>query len=150
MTFLKILGVLVVLSVGGISAGGSVLYERRRLRVLDEWIDLIRYIRSQIDCYLTPLSTILDDALHESAPTDLSALLSSTAPYLDGEAKRLLVTFTRDIGGGYREEQLKDCDFCIAELRRRREKNAEELPLRQRLSVTLCTCLSVGTAILLW
>ena len=150
MTLLKLLGVLVILSVGGVSALGAVRYEKRRVRVLDGWLDMIRHIRTQIDCFLTPLQDILDGFLPAQIPSDLSALLSSSAIYLDTDTKRLLEGFIREIGGGYREDQLRHCDFCIAELRRKREHCAVELPMRQRLAVTLCFTLCVGTAILLW
>ena len=55
IALIKLLGALLVLSVGGFSAFGTVRYEKKRILVLDGWIDLILYIRSQIDCYLTPL-----------------------------------------------------------------------------------------------
>lgn len=150
MIYFKLLGSLVILLVGGIGALGSIRYERRRLRVLDGWIDMIHYIRGQIDCYLTPLDEILDTFVPTDTPADLTALYNASLLYLDAEAKKLLFSFVREIGGGYREEQLRHCDFCIAELRRRREKISGELPMRQQLAVTLCVCLSVGTAILLW
>lgn len=150
MTLLKLLGALVILSTGGVCAFCSVRYERRRLRVLDGWIDMILYIRSQIDCYLTPLQEILDGFVPAHAPTDLSVLLRASRFYLDEDTLSRLESFTKEIGGGYREEQLRHCDFCIAELRRKRERIAAELPVRQRMAVTLCTCLCLGTAILLW
>ncbi len=150
MTALKILGALIILLSGGVGAFSAVRYERRRLRVLDGWIDMIRYIRRQIDCYLTPLSEILEAFVPDHTPTDLSVLLDTSLLYLDTDSKRLLEGFIREVGGTYREEQLRHCDDCVAELRRKREKIAADLPMRQRLSVTLCACLSIGTAILLW
>ena len=150
MMLFKLLGTLLILCVGGVTAFGAVKYERRRLRVLDGWIDMIRYIRGQIDCYLTPLDEILDTFVPTNAPADLTALYNASLLYLDADTKKLLLSFIREIGGGYREEQLRHCDFCVAELRRARERIRGELPTRQQLSVTLCICLSVGTAILLW
>lgn len=150
MITFKLIGALVVLSVGGVCAFCSVRYERRRPRVLDGWIDMIQHIRSQIDCYLTPIPEIIADVLPSHLPSDLFALLDACRLYLDGDTLRVLERFARDLGGSYREEQLRHCDFCLAELRRKREKLSSELPLRQRLSVTLCACVSIGTAILLW
>lgn len=150
MTALKILGILAVLFAGGIGAFSTVRYERRRLRVLDRWIDMIRYIRVQIDCYLTPLHEILAKFSPGTSDIDLSSLLDSSRIYLDTDSIRLLESFIREIGGSYREEQLRNCDYCLGELRHKREKVSAELPMRQRLTVTLCACLSIGTAILLW
>ncbi len=154
----KILGALLILSVGVFSAFVSVQYEKKRLSVVDGWIDLILYIRGQIDCYLMPLGDILsggDRALFEACMSpgnaaDLPAILEASQIYLDGDAKRTLEGFVREIGAGYREEQLKRCDYFIASLRAQRERIAAELPLRMRLCATLCVCIALATAILLW
>ena len=155
---LKLLGALLILSVGIFSAYLSVQYEKKRLTVVDGWIDLILYIRGQIDCYLLPIGDILlggDRALFEacmspSNAADLPAILDASEIYLDGDAKHTLESFVREIGTGYREEQLKRCDFFIASLRAQRERIATALPGRVRLCATLCICLSLATAILLW
>lgn len=155
---LKFLGALLIFSVGIFAAFVSVQYEKKRLSVVDGWIDLILYIRGQIDCYLMPLNDILsggDRALFEacmspSNAADLPAILSASQIYLDGDSKRTLEGFVREIGTGYREEQLKRCDFFISSLRSQRERIAAALPLRVRLCSTLCICLSLATAILLW
>lgn len=155
---LKLLGALLILSVGVFSAFVSVQYEKKRLTVVDGWIDLILYIRGQIDCYLLPIGDILsggDRALFEacmspSNAADLPAMLEASGIYLDGDAKHTLESFVREIGSGYREEQLKRCDFFISSLRTQRERIAAALPMRVRLCATLCICLSLATAILLW
>ncbi len=155
---LKFLGALLILAVGVFAAFVSVQYEKKRLSVVDGWIDLILYIRSQIDCYLMPLDDILsggDRALFEacmspSNAADLPAILEASGIYLDGDGKRLIEGFVREIGAGYREEQIKRCDFFISSLRTQRERIAAQLPLRTRLCATLCICIALATAILLW
>lgn len=155
---LKLLGALLIVAVGGFAALASAHYEKKRLAVVDGWIDLIRYIRGQIDCYLMPIGEILsggDRALFEACMSpanaaDLPAILSSSSIYLDGNVKRLLESFVREIGPGYREEQLKRCDYFLSSLGGEREKIARELPIRIRLCVTLCLCIALTTAILLW
>ena len=155
---LKFLGALLIFAVGIFAAFVSVQYEKKRLSVVDGWIDLILYIKGQIDCYLMPLDDILsggDRALFEacmspSNAADLPAILNASQIYLDGDAKHTLESFVREIGSGYREEQLKRCDFFISSLQTQRERIATELPMRVRLCATLCICLSLATAILLW
>ena len=155
---LKFLGALLILAVGVFAAFVSVQYEKKRLSVVDGWIDLILYIRSQIDCYRMPLDDILsggDRALFEacmspSNAADLPAILEASGIYLDGDGKRLIESFVREIGAGYREEQIKRCDFFISSLRTQRERIAAQLPLRTRLCATLCICIALATAILLW
>lgn len=155
---MKLLGGLLILAVGGVAAYGTSKYERKRLAVLDGWIDLIVYIRSQIDCYLMPLNeilqcgdrTVLDACMSPANATDLGAILDASSLYLDGERLRLLKNFVQETGSSYREEQLRRCDYYITALRTQREKIASELPARRRLCVTLCLCVACGTAILLW
>ncbi len=158
MVMFKIFGALLVLAVGGGAAVSAVRYEKCRLRVLDAWIDLIFYIRSQIDCYLKPIAEILSGEecarlcaeLAAEDAADLQAILRASELYLDGDVKRFLESFVREIGSVYREEQIKQCDYYIAVLRDARASVAAEHPARIRLSVALCICISLGTAILLW
>ena len=158
MTALKLLGVLAMLLSGGIGAWSAVCYERRRLRVLDGWLDMIRHLRSQIDCYLMPLDEILsksDEAILRACACrtphpSLPSLLASSRSYLGEESGRLIASFVKEIGGSYREEQLRRCDYYITALRTERNKLAESLPSRIRLSVSLCLCASIGAFILLW
>ena len=126
--------------------------------MVDAWIDLILHIRSQIDCYLMPLDEILACTDREiltgcmcHAPhPDLSTLLEASSPYITQESKRLLNAFVKEIGGSYREEQLRRCDYYVNSLRHIRQKIAEELPAKTKVCITLSLCLSVSAVILLW
>lgn len=158
MVLIKLLGAVLILSVGGFAAYSTARYEKKRLTVIDGWIDLIFYIRAQIDCYLKPLDkilvegdrTILDACMSPRGARDPQTVLTASSLYLDGEVKRLLESFVREIGAGYREEQLRRCDYYTEALRKQRDKIAAELPARRRLCVALCLCIAIGTAILLW
>ena len=158
MIILKLLGALIILSVGTLCGAVSVGYEKKRVRILDGWIDLIQYIRAKIDCYLMPIGDILSASDRplgtlcgiDGEHADLSAILRASRAFLDGESLRLLRGFIDEIGTTYREEQLRRCDYYVSALRMQREKIAAEFPSRSRLSVTLCLCISLGTAVLLW
>ena len=158
MILFKLFGALTLISVGGFFAYSAIRYERRRLSVLEGWIDLIRYVRIQIDCYLTPIDVILSQADRElfvacmcrdTTPT-LHTLLECSHPYLSSECKRLLGGLIRELGSSYREEQLKRCEYYASELERHRDAIAKELPARIRLAVTLSLTAVLGTVILLW
>ncbi len=154
----KLLGVILILLIGAVSALGAVHYEKRRLSVLDGWLDLIQYIRAQIDCYLKPMKEILEESrpelfeacLSPSPPGDLEAVLKHSAVYLDGDGKRLAEDFVKEIGSSYREDQLRRCDYYLDGMRRQRERIAAELPSRIRMCAGICLCISLGAAILLW
>ena len=80
----------------------------------------------------------------------LDALLHASRGCLCGEAARLLTGFVREIGGSYREEQVRRCDYYLTALRAVREQQKEELPARVRVCVAVCLCAALGIAILLW
>ena len=155
---LKFFGVLLILSVGIFAAFVSVQYEKKRLTVVDGWIDLILYIRGQIDCYLMPIDRILTladrDLLRACSVgkpvTTLTQALRGAIPYLDPESRRLLSALARELGSSYREEQLKRCDYYLQALQRQRERLEQALPNRIKLGTTVCLCVAIGAAILLW
>ena len=154
----KLIGCLLVLASGGGFALTAVRYEKKKLDVLDAWLDLLFYIRSQIDCFLTPLAEILRNAdkgllqgcLGSGNESDVSALLKASSAYLGEDARRLLEAFAREIGSNYREEQVKRCDYYISALREVREKQRAELPARLRVCTAISLCAAFGIAILLW
>ena len=158
MLYLKLLGGGLLVAAGGFSAFSFSQFEKRRLSVLDAWIDLIFFIRGKIDCYLMPLDEILSTADQEllkacmcaSPHPNLRTLLDASSAYLTEESKRLLGAFVKEIGSSYREEQLRRCDYYIQALRAEREQVAKELPARRRLSVSLSLCAAFAAAILLW
>ena len=159
MTALKLLGGVLIIASGIAASVGAVARERRRLAVLDAWISLIGLIKSQIDLYLTPLSEILEHAeprilrlLADASdkPPSLSGMLAHTAPDLDVECQRELAILLQELGSSYREEQIKQCGYCMEALQKIRDRQALELPQKTRLYTTLCLCSSLGVLILLW
>lgn len=158
MILIKLIGGGLILSAGVAAAYGTVRFEKQRLSVTDAWIDLIFHIRGQIDCYLKPLDEILTCADREilqgcmcrTPHPDLKTLYQASEPYLDEEARRLISGFIKEIGGSYREEQLRRCDFYINALRTIRQKIADDLPARTKLRITLSLCCAIGATILLW
>lgn len=154
----KLIGCVLILASGTGFALTASRYEKRRLSVLEAWIDLIFYIRTQIDCYLMPIGEILQTAdrtllrgcMGGPNEVELSVLLKRSAIYLGEEANRLLNSFVKEIGSSYREEQVKRCDYYLTALRGIREKQLEELPARVRVCTAISLCVSFGIAILLW
>ncbi len=132
--------------------------EKERLAVLDGWLELLRFIQEQIDCYLTPVEELLsvaDKALLtqcrcQRKDRGLEAGLQRSASALQAESLRLLSAFVGEIGGSYREEQIKRCDYYRQALLSVRQKQAEELRGKSRLYRGMSICAAVGAALLLW
>ena len=157
MFILKLLGVLILLGTGTVIALISRQHEKRKLRYLEGWIELIRYIGNQINCYLMPLNEILEaiepERTNGHAPTGeerLRAILAATQGDLDEDSRRLLERFVTQIGNGYREDQIRLCEYTVSSLSVLRDKFATELPARLRVRTALCLCVAAGGALLLW
>lgn len=154
----RLIGCGLILAAGCGAALLCVRTQRHRLEVLDAWIELIAHARLQIDHFLTPKDEILaaldPDLLRRlgGAPADrsFSSLLRQTEGQLSDGARRLIVSFTEGIGNGYREEQVRACDYYVDALRVLYGREAEALPARIRVQVALCWTAALGVAILLW
>ncbi len=152
------MGGLILLGTGGFAAFKAITYEKKKLSVTDGWLELLFYIRTRIDCHLTPIEQIFEEAspalLHACMGQDTdktpAQLLKHSKAYLEEESVRLLDSFSREIGSCYREEQVKRCDYFISALRKIRDKQIAELPAKLKTRGALCMCGAVGLAILLW
>lgn len=155
---LKLLGSALLLLAGIGNGALAVGREKEKLAVLDGWIELLRFIQEQIDCYLTPVEELLllaDKALLEQCRCQrkdcgLDAGLQRSAPSLQAESLRLLSAFAKEIGGSYREEQIKRCNYYRQALLSVRQKQAEELRGKSRLYRGMSICAAIGAALLLW
>lgn len=158
MTILKIPGVLLILGAGFAAASFAIRFEKRKIAVLAGWADLIRYIRSQVECYLLPLPQIMeraDPALLEAClcpgtHPDLTSVYSASQIYLDAEARRLLSAFVREFGYETREELLRRSDYYGTALGHIRAKRMEEYPSRSRVIFAVCIGTAILISILLW
>ena len=166
----KLVGCCLLLLAGGYLSTVLTQTERRRVRVLDGFLSLLCYIKGQIDCYAMPIQDILmgvdrsvlaacrgfseDEATRVSravAPvTDVSALIQESRGYLETESERLLMAFSSELGGTFREEQVKRCEYYLEALGNERNKLAEALPARIRTGGVLCVCGVLGLLVLLW
>ncbi len=154
----KLIGALLMLVTGVVVARGQIAHEKKKLWVLEGWIGLLLYTRAQIDCYLMPLEEILENAdkgLLRAAGAGCvggsqKELLDAALPYLEDESARLLTSLVRELGNGYREEQLRRCDYYLAALEKERERLAAALPARLKLCAAMSVCAAAFLAILLW
>lgn len=120
-------------------------YEKRRCRQAAGFLALLRHIRVQIECFSLPVPKILalcDERVRRDCgvPTgveDFSALLSATRLCVPEAVASLLFDFAGQLGGCFREEQLRSCEYYLARLEELCKEMEEELPRRLRLSFLL-------------
>lgn len=142
----------------GIFAGRSiVLFERRKYMQIEGFVALLQYVRLQIECFSLPVPKILaqcDEKILtacgvEGTPHDFEALLSKTTLYLSEEYCRLLYEFATRLGSGYREEQLRCCEYYLTRLQTYLDSTRTELVKRERMAYFLPPALALALGLLL-
>ena len=157
MHIIKLLGIGALFFCGALAGVFFASFERARCRQAEGFVDLVRNIRLQIDCFGTPIAGILaalDAKLYATlgtpcVPADLDALLSQTPLLVDREYAQLLWDFAACLGTGYREEELRYCDYYLARLTPLAQKTRDELEKRTRLAMILPLALTAALALLL-
>ena len=167
---IRLVGCVLLLLAGGYVTVVLTHSERRRMRVLDGFLSLLCYVKGQIDCYAMPIREILDRAdpavmaacrgfsedeaesrPHVLLPAEsMSSLVRESRDYLEPECERLLVSFSDELGGTFREEQVKRCEYYLEALGNERAKLADAIPVRIRVNNVLCVCGMLGLLVLLW
>lgn len=158
MLFTKGLGIVLLLCCGILCGVFLARFERARCLQAEGFVDLVRNVRLQIDCFGTPVAGILatlDEKLYSAlgAPkgcTDLHTLLSGTLLLVEREYAKLLRDFAAALGTGYREEELRYCDYYLARLTPLAQRTRDELEKRMRLALVLPLALSAALILLLW
>ena len=135
MRYCKLLGACLLLGCGvflGLRAEG--------------FLSLLRHIRAQIDCFSTPLQGIFancdagilaDCGVEIAGPGDLDELLRGTRLYLPQECCRLLFELAGRLGGGYRADQLRCCDYYTERLSPICDRLRQDLPRREKMALIL-------------
>ena len=158
MLAFKLIGALFLLASGVGLAVGAARVERARLQVHDGLISLIFFVKGRIDCYAMPAEQILlemdkgilADCRCPGQVDSIEALLPHVKSYLDPETYRVLQSFGQGLGSGFRDEQIKRCDYYIELLRQKRMQLESELPARARTNGMIWILCAVGAVILLW
>lgn len=138
---------------------GDMLCRRERLRCeqVGSAIELMRYIRSQINIYLLPLGEIVlncDRELVRSCGAERfdvseNGVIFRGESVIDEALCHSLSEYFERAGRGDRASELKLCDHYIAFFDGRYQQLSRECPRRCRLIMTLCLCGAAGVALLL-
>lgn len=161
----KIVGACLLLFAGTYSAVHFSRREKKRLRAIDGYISLLFYIKGQIDCYARPIADILrgadrriiadcigitDTDTLSGQYDEFPVLVEESGDLLEPESRRILQTFSGELGSTFRDEQIKRCDYYIEALTRERERLFEAIPTRTRVCNVLCVTCALIFAVLLW
>lgn len=157
MPFVKWMGLLLLL-LCGMGTGWTLLrYERRRYLQAEGYLTLLRTVRLDIECFSMPVDRILGqcdpkllaDCGVARPAADMDTLLHEARLCLPAEFCRLLWDFSARLGGSYREEQLRCCDYYLARLTPFCDKMRAELPKREKTAFFLPVAVAAVLALML-
>ena len=158
---LKAAGLIVILTASVSAAFINTRAYKRSLSVNEGTLELIRYIRTRILYFHDSLSEIYSD--FENAALDRCGLLSEIrekgfmvsvsesrySGFFGKSTLQKLKLFGKKLGKTSVEEQIGNCDVCIAVLEDEVSKMRAELPLKTRMYSSLCIISGMGAALLL-
>ncbi len=157
MLIYKFIGAVLVVIGGWLF--GDTLCRRERLRCeqVGNTAELIRYIRSQINIYLSPLGEVVLNCDRdfvqacgiESFDVSDGGVRWQGADVIDEASRHSLSEYFERAGRGDRASELKLCDHYISFFDGRYQLLSRECPRRCRLIMTLCLCGAAGVALLL-
>ena len=158
MWFFKLLGVAAL-----VCSGMATSYELNRrasaaLQQNEAMMALIRTVRGQIECFARPISEILSTCaesdlvacgyLYSDVPSDLSEFAGKCISY-DEETMQIVLRFAEEFGRGYREDEVRGCDYVLTLLDERRACLAAEIPVKKKRNCVLAVCAALAMAIFL-
>lgn len=158
MHYFKLIGIALILCCGVLGGLAFAAFERRRYRQAEGFVALLRHIRLQIDCFSLPVERILavcdhrilvDCGTEATKLPDFNAVLHGTRLYVPEEMCRLLADFGAQLGGTYREEQLRCCDYFLERLIPCCDALRAELPKRERMALILPMAIAAMLVLLL-
>ena len=157
MQFYTVIGAIVIAWCGVESARRLNRGVQDDIRVIDAYLSLLRYIRTQIDCYALPIGEIFEKCdgvvlsncgwKREGAPREFKELFLCS-DVRDKTTANIISEFCTDFGRNYRDEELKRCEGCIESLEAERTRLVSEMPNRKKLNLTLCLSASLALIIL--
>lgn len=135
-------------------------FQKKRITQINAFIDLIDYIKNQVECFLLPFDQILRSCdskllsscgikIKENSYKSMKELLSTVEFYCDEDIIATLNQFGDSFGKAYLHEQIRSCEYYKEELIKKRDKNQERDAKNQKVQLALFLSASFSIIILL-
>lgn len=156
---LELIGAGIVIVSALFLSTGLIRDYRINLRELDALYDMISYIRDNIEHLMKPLPDIFRTYTNEYLETcgflpsvrqtDLRQAWNGQTFAIDGEAYVLVSDFISNIGGGYRTEELRLCEYTLGRLRGIIDKTRNESANKIKLYKTVPMMFALSVILIL-
>ena len=160
MIFVKVIGASIITITALFSYSNIIKFQKKRIKQMNAFIDLIDYIKNQVECFLLPLDQILRTCdknllnncgfnLKHSNYKNMKELIASANFYCEEEVIELLNQFADTFGKVYLSEQIRSCEYFKNELIKIRNKNQEKDTKNQKIQLAVFLSASFSIIILL-
>ena len=135
-------------------------FQKKSIKQIDSFIELIEYIKNQIECFLLPIDTIMcncDKNLLFNCGiqkdiyncNNLKNIMSHVTFYCNDEVIDIIMKFADNFGKNYFREQIIACEYYKNELIKIREKEQEKDRKNKKLQFAIFLSISFSIIILL-
>ena len=154
---MKIIGALVIIFSSVMIAMNQAEKIDDSLRCVSALRALFEHTKNMIECYSLPVGEILrrfdseyllEIGYSREAPRNFLELAEG-ASISDSEARELLLSFSRDFGVSYRQDELARCSLYLEKMRAREQKLSKESARRKRVIYTVALCAALAIVILI-
>lgn len=136
--------------------------ERSKLTTADAICEMMRYVRDNIEHFMKPLPDIFasyrNDALERTG--FLADVRENGLKYaqidrhfgknsVDTEVLAVLNDFCGKIGGGYRDDEIRLCDYSIAQIEKRTAKMKDDFSSKAKIYRTLPPLFALSVLLIL-
>ena len=155
--FIRLAGAFLLAFSGALCAYVINIRESSALAQTEGFIAFIRFVKGKIERFSMPLPQILAECSSDvysacgyggDIPLCVSELLKGCR-VCAGAAHKIFSQFSSEVGKGYRDEQIRVCDYYLSLLDDRRRTLSAALPNRKKRNSTLLLSGALAVAILL-
>ena len=130
----------------------------RTLRSVSALRSVLEHSKTMIECYALPASEILlrvkksvflECGYSKKTPPHDFLEFANEADVIDAEARELILSFAKDFGKSYRQDELSRCSLYLERMRAREQKPIKESAKKKKVIYTVAICSALAVIILI-
>lgn len=148
---MKLIGSLFILCASVLACYFYEIDLRKKLKNLIEVRDFIKYIKSQIEYFLSPIDKIVEGY---NSSSDICKILVSASPteaskHLEAKDLNVILSFFSSFGLCVKDEAISLCDYTISELEKSITQNKADYPNKSKAFRAICLFSAICAIILI-
>jgi len=138
---------------------GLIRHAGVRLSQLEDADALILFIRNHIESFMTPLAEILmsfkgysvhfEEFIRAAREQGMCEAMECGKLEIGPDAERILGEFSRKIGSGFKEDELRLCNYCHSSIAEILKKERDDLNKKMKMYKTLPIMTAMSAVLIL-